>query len=293
MKAIAYVDGKYLSMEEASVIHVEDRGYQFGDGVYEVIISYQGKPFAVEEHLDRFFNSMRLLKLKPPYERNELINIISEALIQPEVAGTDHNALIYFQLTRGSSPRTHTFPHNVPGVFSLTVRTMLPFPVVFWEKGVAVKLVEDIRWGKCNIKSLNLLPNVLAKQEAKENNCFEAVLHRHNMITEGASTNIFIVNNGELYTAPLSNEILPGVTRKHICSLARDLGIKVNERSFSIEELYESDEAFLTGTMIEVLSVSEVDRKPIGGGEVGPLTKTLQREYKQWIRQCIGSYDQE
>ena len=280
MNSIAFINDKYFLLDEAKV-SIEDRGYQFGDGVYEVAFAYNGIPFALKEHLDRFFNSLDLVRISPCYSREEIVKIIEEALKKTNYK----EAEIYFQMTRGTSRRSHPFPPtDVKSNFVLTIHPAEAFPNELWEKGVSVRLVKDIRWGHCNVKSINLLPNVLAKQEAKDLGDFEAVLYRSDKITEGSSTNVFIISNEELITTPNSNQILPGITRMHIISLAKELGIKVNERHFSINELYEADEAFLTGTWIELLPINKVDLSPLNTGEVGAITKRLQHGYKRWIK---------
>ena len=282
MNSIAFINDKFFSLDEA-IVNVEDRGYQFGDGVYEVVFAYNGIPFALKEHLDRFFNSLKLVKIKHCYSKEEIVTIIENALKKTNFK----EAEIYFQMTRGTSRRSHPFPPaDVKSNFVLTIHPAVAFPEELWKKGVAVRLVEDIRWGHCDIKSINLLPNVLAKQEAIDGGDFEAVMYRGDKITEGSSTNVFIISNEELITTPNSNQILPGITRMHIISLAKELGIKATERHFSIDEFLEADEAFLTGTWIEVLPINKVDSKLINKGEVGPISKRLQQGYRKWISNC-------
>lgn len=284
MGEIAFVNGGFVPLEQAYV-HVEDRGHQFGDGVYEVVYAFNGVPFGLKEHVDRFFNSMELIRIKSPYSKEEITALVNEAL---KKSGFAH-AQIYFHMTRGTSKRSHPFPEaGIPANFLITVRGATELPREIKDKGVAVYLTEDIRWGRCNIKSLNLLPNVLAKQEALDRGAFEAVLCKEGYITEGAVSNAFIVSNGEVRTAPADHKILPGITRQHVIALCRELGIEVLEVPFTPEELYAADEAFLTGSGIEVLPVVKVNDSLIGEGKVGPITQRLQQEYKKLIiNQCV------
>lgn len=283
MGEIAFVNGSFVPLEQAFV-HVEDRGYQFGDGVYEVVYAFNETPFGLQEHLDRFFNSMELIRIKSPYSKGEIAGLVTEALKRSGFA----HAQIYFHMTRGTSKRSHPFPDpGIPANFIITVREATALPKEITGNGVAVYLTEDIRWGRCNIKSLNLLPNVLAKQAALDQGAFEAVLCKEGYITEGAVSNAFIVSQGQVRTAPADHKILPGITRQHVIDLCGELEIKVLETPFTPEELYAADEAFLTGSGIEVLPVVKVNDSLISDGKVGPITKKLQQEYKKLIiNQC-------
>lgn len=285
MSEIAFVNGKFVPLAEAR-IPVEDRGHQFGDGVYEVVYAFDGVPFALEEHLDRFFSSMAMIRLNCPYTRAEVTDLIHEALRRSGY----QNAVIYYHLTRGTAPRGHAFPPpSVPGNLVITVREGTTLPDEIAEKGVTAHLVQDLRWGRCNIKSLNLLPNVLAKQEALDHNAFEAILCKDGYITEGSVSNVFIVSQGQVRTAPADQKILPGITRMHVLELCRELGIPVTEKAFTPEELYGADEAFLTASGIDVLPVIRVDDKVINGGLVGPVSLKLRKEYRNLIaKRCLA-----
>ncbi|HHX51672.1 MAG TPA: D-amino-acid transaminase [Clostridia bacterium] len=279
MANIAFVNDEFVPLEQAYV-HVEDRGYQFGDGVYEVVYAYNGIPFAFEEHMDRFFNSLQSVRIKPAYSREEITSLAYEAL---ERAGYSH-AQIYYQMTRGTSKRNHPFPdHRVKSNLVITVREASTFPQERWKNGVFVHTMEDLRWGRCNIKSLNLLPNVLAKQKALDLGGFEAILYKDGYVTEGSATNAYIVSDGQLKTAPADKKILPGITRMQVLKLCRELNIEAHEQPFTLQELYEADEAFLTSSGIEVLPVSKVDNKLIGTGTVGSVTRKLQLAFRQLI----------
>ncbi|NLL19277.1 MAG: D-amino-acid transaminase [Clostridia bacterium] len=279
MNGIAYVNGKFVSLDEAYV-HVEDRGHQFGDGVYEVVYAFNGVPFGLEEHMNRFFNSMAMIRINPSYTKEEVTALIQEALKR---SGFEH-AQIYYHMTRGTSKRSHPFPGNdVPGNLVITVRQAVPLADELGEKGVVAHLVEDIRWGRCNIKSLNLLPNVLAKQEALDRGAFEAILCKDGYITEGSVSNCFIVANGKVQTHQADNRILPGITRMHVIQLCHELGIEVREIPFTPQELYEAEEAFFTGSGIEVLPIIRVDEHVINQGRVGPISAQLRKAYKKLI----------
>lgn len=285
MADIAFVNGKFLPLAEAFV-HVEDRGYQFGDGVYEVVLTYEGVPFALEEHMDRFFKSMEAIKISPPYTREEMVDLIHQANEKAQYP----NAVIYYHMTRGTSPRSHPFPQgDVPSNFVITVREFETRELTTGDLGVKVSLAEDIRWGRCNIKSLNLLPNILARQEAVEQGGVEAVLHKDGYITEGAAANLFAVINGEVHTHPADNNILAGITRKQVLELCQELGIKAHERAFTVEEFLAADEAFLTSTGIGVLPIGRVDESQLGDGLSGTITKRLQEAFQELIAKTKGN----
>ncbi|KJS21550.1 MAG: hypothetical protein VR72_09980 [Clostridiaceae bacterium BRH_c20a] len=283
MCSIAFINGQFMTIDKAYV-NIEDRGYQFGDGVYEVVYVYEGVPFALEDHLERFFNSLNSVKIQTDYTKQDIEQIIYDGLKEANLKYAE----IYFQITRGTSRRTHTFPEKVSSNFVLNIQPGVNPPTELWEKGASVSLAKDIRWSRCDIKSLNLLPNVLAKQEARDNGYFESVLYRDGYIIEGSSTNIFIVENNQIYTYPANSHILGGITRKHIISLAESINIKVNQIPFTVEQLYHANEVFLTGTYIEVLPVTKVNSEIINNGLVGPITKKLNEEYKKWINNECG-----
>ena len=286
MAEIAYVNGRFVPLDQAFV-HVEDRGYQFGDGVYEVVYAFNGIPFGLEEHVDRFFNSMNLIRIKAPCTKEEVMALVREAV---QRSGYGH-AQIYFHITRGVSKRSHPFPDpSTPPGFVITVREAAPLPAEKKEGGVAAYLTEDLRWSRCNIKSLNLLPNVLAKQEDLDRGAFEAILCKEGYITEGAVSNVFIVSQGQVRTAPADNKILPGITRQHVIELCRRLGLELVEKPFTPEELYAAEEVFLTGSGIEVLPVVKINDTPVKDGQVGPVTRRLQEEYKKLIINHCGMY---
>ncbi|OCA88764.1 D-amino-acid transaminase [Pseudobacillus wudalianchiensis] len=276
--ALAYFNGKIIGIDEP-VIPIDERGHQFGDGVYEVIRFYQGKPFMMKEHLERLYKSAKAIKLEIGKEQEELETIMLQLVEKSGLADAD----LYMQATRGIAPRNHLFP-TCPASISITVKPARELSQDVRTQGVKVALLPDERWQNCYIKSLNLLPNILAKQEAFEQGCFEAVLVREGIITEGSSTNVFIVKEGRVQTAPLSNHILAGITRMAVKEVAEELKVPFIEKSFTPEELFQADEVFLTSTTSEVLAVTNADDCQIGDGRPGSLTMQLHKGFRQKTR---------
>lgn len=266
--------------DEEVVIDKEDRGYQFGDGVYEVIKVYDGEMFTVNEHIDRLYESAEKIRITIPYTKDKLHQLLHE-LVEKNELNTGH---IYFQITRGTSPRVHNFPgDNVKPVITAYTKEN-PRPLENFEKGVKATFAEDIRWLRCDIKSLNLLGAVLAKQEAYEKGCYEAILHRNGVVTEGSSTNVFGIKDGVLYTHEANNFILKGITRGVVLNCAEEIGLPVKEKAFTTSEALEMDELFVTSTTSEVTPVIEIDGKLINGGNVGEWTRKLQKQFETKIR---------
>jgi len=283
MEDIAFAGGAYLPIAEARV-SLEDRAYQFGDGVYEALMAFERKPFALREHLDRWARSCSALRLVCPYGRRQIESIVREALGRVE----GPSLLIYMQVSRGVAPRAHPFPPaETPGVFTLTVRPY-PHDRHAYEQGDDAVLVEDIRWGRCDIKCLNLLPNALAMQQAVEKGCAQAIFHRGDTVTECASANMYIVREGRVVTHPLTREILAGVTRAHLLEDAAALGIPVEERPFAVSELYGADEAFSSSVARRPAPVVSVEGRTIGSGEPGPIVRALQAAYRRRIEKEIN-----
>ncbi|MBA4537721.1 D-amino-acid transaminase [Bacillus aquiflavi] len=278
------LDGEILNRKEAK-IDIEDRGYQFGDGVYEVIRVYNGTMFTRNEHLHRLIESAEKIGMKLPYTLEEMGQQLEELVEQNKLRlGT-----VYLQFTRGVSPRGHAFPSsNVPLTYVAYTRTV-PRPASDMETGVKTITNEDIRWLRCDIKSLNLLGNLLAKQKAKEAGCFEAIGYRDDIVTEGSLSNISIVKNGKVITHPANHFILNGITRQQVLQLCHNNGIPFEEKTFTLHDLFQADEIFLTGTTVEVMPIVEVDGKAVGAGKPGSTTKRLQQLFKQEIiNQCGG-----
>ena len=270
MPDIAFVNGRFLPWKDA-VVSIDDRGFQFGDGVYEVIRTYRGAPFEVAAHLARLERSTKELNLVQPYSRAQWTQWIQQGLGQ---AGYQE-AKVYIQITRGTAPRDHAFPSGVSPTVVMTIRELHPLSLQLRQDGVTARTCDDLRWSRCDIKSLNLLGNVLAREEARKAGVFEAILVKDGLVTEGSLSNVMAVRSGTIVTAPEGPRILSGVTRTVVLELARKEEIPVEEQFLSLDALYGADEVFLTGTTLEVLGVVRIDGKTIGSGRPGPITKTL------------------
>lgn len=274
-----YLNGQFLA-EEQALIPIDDRGFLFADGVYEVVHVYNGRPFEWDRHMARLNRSLTAVEMAA-VDASELAEI-RDRLIRENAA---RESALYIQITRGVQRRQHTPPS--PGTVRPTVllwaRAVDPFDREFVEQGISVITVPDDRWGKVWIKTIGLLPNVLAKGKAHALGVYDAVFVRDGMVTEATSANIFRVANGIVQTAPVTNYILPGVTRAVVLEIAREAGLPVLEEPFAVEDLYRSDELFLTGTTTEVLPIGIVDGRPIGSGSAGPVALDLLQRFKERI----------
>jgi D-alanine transaminase len=270
MPEIGFLNGCFKPLAEI-LVPVEDRGYQFGDGVYEVIRTYRGVPFQLEAHLARLERSAKAIDLPEPCSAQQWADVVGEGI---RLAGYAESK-VYIQLTRGVAPRDHLFPPTASPTAVMTVREMRPLTPALRSTGVAAITVEDLRWGRCDIKSLNLLPNVMARQQAKEAGAFEAIFVRGREVTEGAVSNLMLARDGVLITPPEGPRILSGVTRAVVLGLARKEGLAVEERAVGVDELRRADEVFLTGTTVEILPVTQVDGVEVGTGRPGELTGLL------------------
>jgi D-alanine transaminase len=277
MSRIAYVNGRYVPHRAASV-HVEDRGYQFSDGVYEVI-AVEGERLVDESgHLDRLDRSLGELRIPSPMSRPALALVMREVLRRNRI----RDGIIYIQMTRGVAPRDHAFPkHALKTAVVMTARRKKPQAAALAERGAKVITIPDIRWERCDIKAVALLPNVLGKQQAVEAGAFEAwQVGADGLITEGTSTNAWIVTDkNELVTRQTGPEILNGVTRLAVMALARERQLKLVERPFSVAEAKAAKEAFLTSTTSAVLPVVAIDDVAVADGKPGPLTRALRDYY--------------
>lgn len=281
MPDIGFVNGRFLPLAEATV-SVEDRGFQFGDGVYEVIRTYHGRPFQLDAHLARFERSAAAIELMLPWSIQQWAAYVRDGI---ERSGYPESK-VYLQLTRGAAPRDHAFPASAKPTAVMTVREMKPVDPAIQKAGVSVITMDDWRWGRCDIKSVNLLPNVMARQKAKQAGAFEAVFVRQGQVTEGAVSNVMVVKAGRVLTAPEGEQILSGVTRTLVLELARKEGLPVEERFVTRDELLHADEVFLTSTTIEVLPVIRVDGTAIGpggSGKPGPVTQRLQAAFRRFV----------
>jgi D-alanine transaminase len=270
----AFINGRFLPLAQASV-SIEDRGFQFGDGVYEVIRTYQSRPFKLDAHLTRLNRSAQAIGLRQPYDFERWREHIAEGL---RLAAFPE-AKIYIQITRGVAPRDHAYASDLAPTVVMTIRELHPLAAAVQTGGVDAMTVDDVRWGRCDIKSLNLLANVLARQQAKKAGVFEAILIRNGEVAEGSVSNVMIVEDRTLITAPEGTRILSGVTREVVLMLARREGFHVQERYPSQAQLYAASEVFLTGTTVEVLPVVRIDGRQIGRGEPGPVTRSLSKRF--------------
>jgi D-alanine transaminase len=275
---VALVNGRFMPLADA-MVSIEDRGFQFGDGVYEVIRTYRGRPFELDAHLTRIDRSARALDLLQPYSHQQWRQFILEGIKRAAFP----EAKVYLQITRGVAPRDHAYAADLVPTVVMTVRELRPLNQSVQAAGVDAMTIEDIRWGRCDIKSVNLLANVLARQQVKQAQMFEAILVKDGEVTEGAVSNVMVVREGMVITAPEGPRILSGVTRAVVLQLARQEGLPVQERYVARQELYDAAEVFLTGTTVEVLGVARIDGKTIGGGKPGPLTQRLARKFVEQI----------
>lgn len=274
MSRIAYVNGRYVAQPDASV-NIEDRGYQFGDGIYEVVHLFDGRFIDEDLHLDRLERSLREIKLPMPMPRASLRMVLREVARRNRVT----EGLLYMQVTRGVARRDHAFPNKpIPPALVVTVKRIAPYPTNVDRWGAAAITMPDLRWARCDIKTVNLLPNCLARQAAREKGAIEAVLYDEasGMVTEGAATSFWIVDKaGTIRTRPLSDAILPGCTRAALMAELRDAGIAFEEREFSMEELRHAQEAFITSATSFVKPITKIDGAPVGDGQVGPVVRKL------------------
>lgn len=272
---LAYLNGWIGSLEDASV-SVNDRGYNFGDGVYEVIRAYNGVMFAPEEHLKRLELSAAAVEIALPRGLTELKDITEDVLIKSGI----REVMIYIQVTRGTAPRNHLCEADLQPNLLITVRNIPEIPPALYSEGVKVITVPEFRWQMCNIKSISLQASVLAKHKAQRAGAAEAVfVMPDGTVTEGASSNIFIFKNGVLMTHPADNRILAGVTRHFVLKVAESLGVKVRVEPFNISELMTAEEVFITGTVVEIVPVINADGKIIGNGKPGPVTARLHKGF--------------
>jgi D-alanine transaminase len=270
MAELAFVNGKFMPIEEA-MVPIEDRGYQFGDAVYEVVNSFKGKFFGLEEHLDRLERSLSELSY-PSVSREKIKNGMLEMLNR---SGMDR-ASVYLQISRGVAPRNHVYS-GVNGVqIIMTVREVKEVPEELRIKGVPAITVEDIRWGRCDIKTVQLLANALAKQKAVDSGAYDAIfVTKEGVVRETTISNLFIIQSGVVITHPANHHILNGITRKMTIDCCREMDLPVEEKTFTAKDMFAADEVFITGTTIEVLPVVTIDDQIIADGEPGPISKQL------------------
>jgi D-alanine transaminase len=273
---IAYVAGQYLPHRQAAV-QIEDRGYQFGDGVYEVIAIMGGHLIDEERHLARLNRSLTELRINPPMNDSALKIVVREVIRRN---GVD-TGIVYLQVTRGVAPREHAFPKAAKPVLVVTSRRSRPPDPRLGRDGIAVITIPDIRWQRCDIKSVALVANVLGKQQAREASAYEAwQVDREGQVTEGTSTNAWIVTaDDSVITRATDHAILNGVTRAAILDIIRREGYRLLERPFTVAEARAAREAFLTSTTADLLPVVRIDGTAVADGKPGPLSRKLREAY--------------
>ena len=275
MPRVSYVNGQYLRHRQAAV-HVEDRGYQFADAIYEVIAIVGGRLVDDALHFERLERSLREIRMEMPFSREIFRLKIAELLRLNRL----RNGSLYIQVSRGVAPRNHKLPETIIPSVVMTVRPLVQPSVDLLKDGVAVITVPDIRWKRPDIKSVALLANILAKDEAVRRNVYEAwQVNSEGEVTEGTSTNAWIVKGGCLVTHPAGTGILNGVTRLALLKIANRAGVDLVERPFSVDEAISADEAFLTSTSSFLIPVVRIDDKQIGDGRPGPVSAGLLAQY--------------
>lgn len=280
MPELAYLNGVFSPIDEAKV-SIEDRGFQFGDGIYEVIVAYDGCPFLMDSHMARFRRSAAAIGLNYDFDANPLEPILEEGLRRSGFA----DAMVYLQLTRGVAPRVHAIPESIKPTVVMTFKALPTVSEELRRQGAKVMTTPDLRWAKCYIKSIILLPNVLAKTEAQRRGCHEAIfVSDGGEVRECTTSNVFIVRDGRLMTPPRTESVLHGVTRGFLLECAAGIGVPVDEKHFNVDVLMGADEVFISSTAVDVLGVTMIDDRPIGRGEVGPITRRLADEFRRRAR---------
>lgn len=276
-----YLNGAYVPAEEARV-SVEDRGFLFADGVYEVTPAYDGSFFRMGEHRARMERGLRALRIEWSMDGFEELH---ETLLRENGLEEREMAIVYLQVTRGCAPRTHAFPQPAcePTVYAYAKEFVRPDPEE-WSRGSAAITVPDRRWSRVDLKTIALLPNVLAQQAAVDAGVEDALFVRDGIALEGSHNNLFAVFDGVVTTHPADHLILRGITRGYVLELAEHLGLVVAERPIPVEEIREADEVFFTGTTTEVRPTVRLDGEPVGSGEVGPVARRLQEALQKGVR---------
>ncbi|MFA5422940.1 MAG: aminotransferase class IV [Phycisphaerae bacterium] len=273
---IAMINDRVIPYEQLEPAYL-DRGLYFGDGVYEVLRSYNGKIFALDEHMNRFSHSLAAIGIET-VDVNDIRDHVLDAFKKSEI----RNARIYFHITRGSSSRSHSWPDDIKPNFFMTI-TQLEDSGKVKANGIAVSTYPDLRWKRCDIKSLNLLANVLAYQDAKKKGCDESILvNDAGFITEGSSSSFFAIINGSLRTTPLTSNILPSITRGYVLKAAQSIGVPFEEKSITTEQAKSADELFIAVTTKDIVPIVKFDDVSISDGRPGKITARLIEQFKQY-----------
>jgi len=269
-----FLNGKYLPLDQAKV-SVLDRGFTFGDGVYEVFLVYHRTIFRLEEHLERLNNSLKALFITNPYTAKEWEDLLMRLVLDHP---SEHQSL-YLQITRGISERDHAIEASgQPTVFAMTS----PLPKRDLSTGIATIICDDIRWKYCHIKAITLLPSVLLRHQARMSGAKEALLIKNGYLTEGAASNVFVVSGGRIMTPPKNDSILPGITRDLVIDLLRDDGTGCDERMIHKDELFTADEIWITSSTWEIVPVIILDERPVGNGRPGKIWQHINNLYQRF-----------
>ncbi len=284
MGELLYLNGDLMPISEGRV-SCEDRGFNFGDGVYEVVRVYGGQPFTMREHLERQVRSAEGLGITIPHTVEEFEGIVRRLIAESGIA----EALVYTQVTRGAAPRNHLFADDMPPTVMAFIRPAPPRPPAWATEGAAALPQPDNRWDMCHLKTIALLPNILAKNTAHRAGCAEALFHLPDgTVTEGSASNAYIVRGGEVWTAPLGPKILPGITRTQILTVAEEIGVRVHEATFALSEAEAADEIIMSASNLELLPVTRLGERPIGDGAPGPVYRRLHEAYRARVKRLCG-----
>lgn len=272
--SIVYLNGNYCPDSEACV-SVLDRGFIFGDGVYEVIPAYNGKLFRLSEHLQRLQSNLDAIRIQSPFNQQQWEDLLSELIDRNQNNSDTGHFSVYLQVTRGAAKRDHALPENIqPTVFAMA-NPLQPPTKEDLKDGIKAVTADDYRWRNCQIKAISLLPNVLLRQQAIDEGATESILIRDGFATEGAASNLFIVENDKLVTPPKGPFLLPGITRDLILELAAQNDIPFEESEISRERLFDADEIWVTSSTKEILPITILDNKPVGSGTPGPAWENM------------------
>ncbi|HHW10237.1 MAG TPA: D-amino-acid transaminase [Firmicutes bacterium] len=286
MGLIVYLNGEFVPYEKA-LIPIEDRGNVYADGIYEVVRFYGGKPLELNSHFERLAKSAAAIRLELPPLSSLIDAALETARRNRENEADSIHQNLYIQVTRGVAPRKHPFPAEAkPTVFMIARSAPRPERELL-ENGAAAITVPDIRWHRCDIKSLCLLPNVLAKQQAVEAGAYEAIFIRDGVVTEGSSSNLFMVKDGALWTHPSDHYVLPGITHRVVVRLAEKENIPVHFATFLVSQLMAADEIFITSTTSEIMPITRLDGKPVNDGRPGPITRRLQKGFDALVERVM------
>lgn len=280
MRNVGYYDGQVGLIEEMR-IPMNDRACYFGDGVYDATYTNEGVPFLLEDHIDRFYNSAKALKIAFDMPKEDLKALLLDLISKADAPRN----MVYWQVTRGTAMRGHAFPKDAkPNLWVM----IYPKAMHAVKERLRLITVPDTRYLHCNVKTLNLVPNIMAAQLASEANCDEVAFHRDGIVTEGSHSNLLILRDGALQTMPLNCYILPGITRRHLLRLARENGIPVREEAFTVDEMMAADEVLVTSAGILCCAVDAIDGKPVGG-RAPALLETLQSAYQKELKDAIAN----